>query len=199
MIIIFGGSFDPVHVGHILIARDIRESLEPERVIFIPAYHAPLKNKHSASPEDRLSMLSLALQGEDRTEVSDIEIKRGGISYTAQTLEELSRIYPEGLHLLLGADSVLRLHLWKEPKKVLSSAKLIIADRGGKVEEVRSYLGSRFPELREGKDYLIAKTRRIEVSATEIRKRVAVGKSIRYMVPEAVERYIREKGLYRRV
>ncbi|WP_457601189.1 nicotinate (nicotinamide) nucleotide adenylyltransferase [Hydrogenivirga sp.] len=197
MFVLFGGSFDPVHIGHILVARDVRESLRAERVIFVPAYHAPLKESHRAPPEDRLEMLRLALEGEEGFELEDYEIKKGGVSYTLHTLEYMRSKLGQKPYLLLGADSVLRLHLWKEPHRVLELSALVVVDRGGRVEEVRRYLRENFPELSEGENLHFVPVRRIDVSATEIRERVKEGRSIYCLVPDRVREYIEEKGLYR--
>jgi len=197
MLIIFGGSFDPVHIGHLLIARDIYEIYRPERFLFIPTSSAPLKEKHKAPPQDRLSMLEIALEGEPY-ELSDVEIKRGGVSYTVDTLRELIPQLGEKPWILMGSDTALSLHRWKEPEEVIRLARLLIVDRSGKLPTVKEYLRERFPDLNP-EDLSFAEVRRIDISASEIRKRVREGKSIRYMVPERVEEYIREKGLYQKV
>ncbi len=197
MFVLFGGSFDPVHIGHILIARDVKEHLGAQKVIFIPAYLAPLKEGHRADPEDRLTMLRLAVEGEEGFEVEDWEIRRGGISYTVDTLKYLLPKLGTRPYFLLGADSVLRLHLWREPLRVMELARIVVVDRGGRMEEVKRYMGERFPSVREGEDILYLPARRVDVSATEIRRRLREGKSVYCMVPDRVERYIRERGLYR--
>jgi len=195
MFVLFGGSFDPVHVGHIVIARDVREHLQAEKVIFIPAAQAPLKEGHGAPALDRLRMLQLAVEKEEGFAVEDLEIRRGGVSYTVDTLRDLLPELGSKPYFLLGADSVLRLHLWREPERILDLVRVVVVDRGGKMEEVKRYLQERFPE--KGKDTLFLPVRRIDISATEIRRRVREGKSIYCMVPEKVEEYIRERGLYR--
>ncbi len=197
MFILFGGSFDPVHTGHIILARDAMEAVKARKVVFMPAYHAPLKEGHGASPEDRLKMLKLALEGEEGFEVSDYEIRKGGISYTVSTLRHLNRELGGKPYMLLGADSVLRLHLWREPEEVLRLSILLVADREGKGKEVRDYLKEKFPHLEEGRDYILLKTRRIDISATEIRRRIKEGRSIYCMVPDRVREFIERKGLYR--
>ncbi len=197
MLILFGGSFDPVHIGHILIARDVKENLKAEKVIFIPAYHAPLKEGHRASPGDRLRMLEIALEGEEGFEIEDYELRRGGVSYTVHTLEYLVPKLGEKPYLLLGTDSALKLHLWKEPERILELANLIVVDRMGEFGKTRNYLKERFPQLKEGKNLIFLRVRRIDISATEIRERIGEGKSIYCMVPEGVRRYIEEKNLYR--
>ena len=197
MFVLFGGSFDPVHIGHIVIARDVKEHLGAEKVIFIPASQAPLKEGHGAPPLDRLRMLQLAVEREEGFEVEDWEVRKGGVSYTVDTLQHLLPKLGSKPCFLLGADSVLRLHLWREPERILQLVKVVVVDRGGKMEEVRKYLKERFPHIKEGEDVLFLPVRRIDVSATEIRRRLREGKSIYCMVPERVEEYIKERRLYR--
>lgn len=197
MLVLFGGSFDPVHIGHIVVARDVKEALGAEKVIFMPAYSAPLKKGHSASPEDRLKMLEIALMKEEGLEVSDFEIKKGGVSYTVETLRWFTEKYGEKPYLLLGSDSFLRFHLWKEPGNVLSMSRLAVVDREGKLAEVREYLRDRFPNLKEVEDIVLLKARRIDVSATEVRERLRKGLSVYCMVPDKVLEYIKERKLYR--
>lgn len=195
MKIVFGGSFDPVHIGHIILARDIKETLGAREVIFVPTSQAPLKDKHRASPEDRLNMLKLALEGEEDFSIEDYEIKRGGISYTVFTLEYLTEKHKgEELYLLLGSDSFLRFHMWREPERILRMVKIVVVDREGKLKEVEKYINDRFRDYRDR--ILLLKTRRIDISSTEVRQRIREGKSIYCLVPEKVERYIRERGLY---
>ncbi len=197
MIIVFGGSFDPIHIGHILIARDALERFNAKKVIFVPTYLAPLKDGHSASPEDRYNMVKLAIEKEERFYVDDFEIKKGGISYTVETLRYMKERYKEEIFFLMGLDSFLRFHMWKEPESILKLSRLIVAVRNGNEEKLKEYLNSKFPHLMEGKDIFILSTRRIDISSTEIRRRVKEGKSIYCLVPESVERYIKERGLYR--
>lgn len=197
MMLFFGGSFDPVHVGHLLVARDVKEVLGFKKVIFVPAFQAPLKEPHHASPQDRLTMIQLAIKGFEDFDVSTIEIERGGISYTVDTAEELYETFKDRPFLLVGADSFLSLHLWREPIKLLSLARFVVIDREGKEKKVKDYVKENFPSLKEGSDFFLVAVRRIDLSSTEIRERVKRGKSIRWMVPEEVECYILEKGLYR--
>ncbi len=197
MFILFGGSFDPVHIGHVILARDVKERIGADRVVFMPAYQAPLKSGHRASPEDRIRMLEIALEGEEGMEVSSFEVQKGGISYTVDTLRWFIKEYGEKPNLLLGSDSVLRFHLWKEPEEVARLSRLVIVDRGGKLKEVKGYLREFFPDLKEGEDFLLLGVRRIDISATEIRDRIRRGLSVYCMVPDRVLQYIEERGLYR--
>lgn len=197
MHVLFGGSFDPVHIGHILVARDVKERLRAQKVVFMPAYCAPLKDGHSASPEDRLMMLRIALEGEKGFEVCDYEIRKGGVSYTVETLEWFGEEFGKRPYLLLGSDSALRLHLWKEPKKVLELSRLVVVDREGKLEAVRTYLKETFPYLKEGEDFKLMQVRRIDISATEVRRRLREGLSVYCMLPDRVRDYIEKNRLYR--
>lgn len=197
MMLFFGGSFDPVHVGHLIVARDVLEVVGASRVVFLPAYQAPLKEAHRASPEDRLNMLRLATKGQEGFEVSPLEIERGGVSYTVDTAEELSKRLGYRPTFVVGADSFLKLHMWKEPEKLLQLARFVVIDRGGREKEVVGYIKERFPNLKEGEDYTLVRVRRIDISSTEIRQRLAEGKSVRWLVPPEVEAYIYERKLYR--
>ena len=196
MILLFGGSFDPIHIGHILVARDVKEKLGAKKVVFIPAYRAPLKETHSAPPEDRLRMIEIAIENEEGFEVEDYEIRRGGISYTVHTLEYLKDKISGRPGFLIGADSMLRFHLWRDPERIVEMADIVVVDREGLVSKVRDYVKTRFPMLKEGKNLFFVNTRRIDVSATEIRRRIREGLSIYCLVPGPVEEYIRERGLY---
>ena len=198
MILLFGGSFDPIHIGHIVVAREVKERLGARVVVFIPAYRAPLKEDHSAPPEDRLRMTQLAVEGKDGFAVEDYEIRKGGVSYTVETLEYMSRRVSERIGFIVGADSALRFHEWKKPERILELACLVVVDRGGLIGVVRDHLRRRFPHLREGRDLIFVNTRRIDVSATEIRRRIREGLSVYCLVPDVVERYIKERGLYLR-
>ena len=197
MHLFFGGSFDPVHVGHLIVGRDVQEQLRAQKVIFLPANQAPLKGSHKASPHDRLNMIEIAIKEFDSFDVFDLEIKRGGISYTVDTAQELLKKYGDKPHFILGADSILTLHMWKDPKRLTSVAKFVVVDRAGKAKEVVSYFKEMFPNLKEDEDYIILNVRRIDVSSTEIRSRIKEGRSIKWLVPEGVESYILERGLYR--
>lgn len=196
MIIFFGGSFDPIHIGHLITARDVAEELRLEKVVFMPAYQAPLKEVHRASPKDRLAMLNIAIRGEPTFEVSKMEIERGGVSYTVDTARELLKLFGRKSTFLVGADSMLTLHMWKEPHELVNMATFVIADREGKAEKVKRYIRENFPHLKPGKDFIILRTRNVDVSSTEIRKRLKEGRSIKWLVPEKVEEYILEQKLY---
>lgn len=200
-ICLFGGTFDPVHVGHLIVARAVAEAKGFERVTLVPANTPPHKPPARAPAADRLAMLRLAVGGDRLFDVCELELKRAGPSYTLDTLEAM-RQQAEGAELcwLIGADMLADLPHWHRVEEVLASARILIADRpGGQgAAEAVAGLAGKFPDrllgrLREG----IVPTPLIDICSRDIRRRVAEGRSIRYLVGEAVARYIAEHGLYR--
>jgi len=184
-----GGSFDPPHIGHLIIAEEARWQCEVETVLFMVTSHPPHKSEPEAAPEDRFRMVELAIEGMPAFRPSRMEIDRGGSSYTAQTLKELHRLYPEAsLYLIIGADSVLDLSAWKNPDAVVEMAHLVVAPRPG------FDLSRMEPRLRDRTHVL--DTPSVAISSTLVRRRLHKGESIRFLVPDAVERYIHEHGLY---
>ncbi len=188
---VLGGSFDPPHVGHLLIAGDAFEALQLVRLLVVPAAANPLKanDASAASAAQRLAMVRLAFADDPRFDVSSMEIDRGGLSYTVDTLEALAALDPGAeLTLLVGIDSVRTLDRWKNPERVRQLARLAVLSRQG--DEGPGDSGG----LPDGAK--IVTTRRIDVSSTEIRGRIAAGKSIKGYVAESVERYISAAKLY---
>jgi nicotinate-nucleotide adenylyltransferase len=186
---IFGGTFDPPHIGHLIAAQDACETLQLQRLIFVPAAQPPHKRDRQVTPaEIRLDLLKAAIAGDVRFQVCELELQRAGPSYTVDTLRQLSGIFPgEEFYLLLGADQVRDLPTWHEPAEVARLAHVVLISRSG-VDAL--------PD-RDGLAKSAIQVTRIDVSATDIRQRVAAGRSIRYLVPRAVEAIIRERGLYR--
>jgi nicotinate-nucleotide adenylyltransferase len=188
---VFGGTFDPPHVGHLLLAADARESLTLDRLIFIPVWAQPLKvgTPPVASPQDRLEMVRLAVADDANYAVDDAEINRKGLSYTVDTLEHLAERYKGAkLFLLLGQDALAGFPKWRNPERIRELATLAAMGR------------SDAPKLPGGiaiKDVVAVSTRRVDVSSTEIRERRRAKKSIKGFVPESVERFIEARGLYR--
>jgi len=188
---VFGGTFDPPHVGHLLIAADAREALRLDRLIFVPAAAQPLKVHRPAiaSAQDRLEMVRLAVADDANYVVDEAEIDRKGLSYTVDTLEHLSGRFPGAqLFLLLGQDTLESFEKWKNPERIRELATLTVMRRAGAS-------GSRVDTVVEG--VTTVSTRRVDVSSTEIRERLHTGKSIKGFVPESVERFIEARGLYR--
>ncbi|HEY7624458.1 MAG TPA: nicotinate-nucleotide adenylyltransferase [Candidatus Limnocylindria bacterium] len=179
---VFGGTFDPIHVGHLAIANAALEDLGLDRVYFVPAAQSPLKSDApSASAADRLAMLEQAVREDERFAVSRIEIDRGGPSYTVDTLEALRS---EGdLFLIVGSDAYAEFGRWREPQRIRDLATIVVAARPGA------------PNAPEGVRML--DTPLMDISARDLRARAARGKSLRYLVPLAVLRYIEERRLYR--
>ncbi len=202
MKLLFGGSFNPVHLGHLLVARDVLEDFGFEEVIFVPANVQPLKGELLIPPEVRLKALEAAVEREPRFKVWDYELKKGGVSYTYQTLEEFYRVYGEEPVFMMGADSFKSFHLWKKPEKILELSKLLVVSRPGEevdVERVLKRIGVSVPfkEFRRGeaslKGWRVALYigRLVELSSTEIRERLKSGKPITFMLPERSEEIIR--------
>lgn len=186
---ILGGSFNPVHIGHLILARTVLEEIRLDKIIFIPCYIQPLKSSREfAFPEHRLEMLRLALEGNDSFEISDIEIKRKGKSYTVDTLKILKKTYDD-LFFIIGIDNLREFHKWKEPDKILRLAKLIVTNRGG--------IDQKIPKRIRRKEIITCKIPNIEISSSYIRERIREGKSIKFLVPDNVEKYILINNLYK--
>jgi nicotinate-nucleotide adenylyltransferase len=206
---IFGGSFDPPHVGHLLAAADALEHLQLDRIIFVPNCVQPLKGGAVASPEERLQMLGMATAGESRFEVSPVEVVRKGLSYTVDTLEEFTRLHTGArLFFLAGADAVHSFPEWKDGHRILELATFALLTRTVQVTEADAprprgsraqpgIAGKAAPLKIEGA--VTVPTRTVDVSSTEVRGRVAAGKTIKGFVAESVERFIMDFGLYKRV
>ncbi len=197
---IFGGTFDPIHIGHLIIAEMAREHLSLEKVIFIPAAQSPLKLEHEpvVSAQNRLEMVTLSIAGNPYFEVNDIEIKRAGTSYTVDTLEALVAGQPEDdLYLIIGADSLSSFHRWRNPRRICELARVVVLARGGEAPPNLELLAEFLPD--EQKEQLtdrLVPTPVVEVSSTDLRSRIADHKSTRYQLHAAVRAYIEAKGLY---
>lgn len=186
---VFGGTFDPPHLGHLIVAGDAHAALGLDRVMFIPAAVPPHKRVTvRASAEHRLAMVRAAIRGDDRFEVDDLELRRAGPSYTVDTLRALLARRPGGeLFFLLGVDALREIGTWKAPGEVARLATLVALSREGE----GGGCDSRYPVHP-------VRVTRIDISATEVRRRVGAGEPIRYLVPDAVREIIRREGLYER-
>jgi nicotinate-nucleotide adenylyltransferase len=201
---VFGGSFDPVHVGHLVVAEMAREQARLDRVLFVPAAIQPHKQQlELARAADRVEMLRLATGGHEAFAVSTLEIDRGGVSYTADTFEALAAEHPgHDLVLLLGPDALAGLPTWHEPERILAAVTICGIEREG-VDDVAAIV--REPHLAAllgaARAQQIVATRvrvpAIGIRATDLRAACAAGRSIRYRTPRAVEQYIATHGLYR--
>lgn len=186
---LLGGSFDPPHTGHLLAAGDAFEALALDRLVFIPAATNPLKARQGSSDgAHRLAMVGLLVDGDPRFGVDSIEIDRGGLSYTVDTLTTLAARWPGAeLFWLVGADVPRTFGQWREPGRIAELATLVVMQRTGEAPDLAS-----MPAATR-----VLATRRIDISSTEVRQRVAEGKSIRGFVPDAVADYIVGHRLYR--
>lgn len=186
---IFGGTFDPPHIGHLLAATDACELLELDRLVFVPTATQPLKIGVPASTaEDRLAMVRLLAEPDPRFSVEDVEVRRGGLSFTVDTLRTFRERWPAGtaeLVLLLGVDAAAQFPLWKDPDAVLAMAQVVVMTRGEQSA----------PGLATGLSTVA--TRRVDLSSTEVRERVRRGRTVRGLVTEGVAAYIERRGLYR--
>jgi len=185
---IFGGTFDPIHLGHLITAQSVRELRNLEKIIFIPAFISPHKsNAKTSSPEDRLNMIKLAADSISFFDFSDIEVKKGGVSFTVDTLRELKRKYSE-LEFIIGYDNIFTFHTWKEPDEIFKLAKIIVLKRKS----------SHPPQFKDKyyRQAVFVQTRGIEISATDIRERVKNRMPINFLVPPAVMEYIYKHNLY---
>jgi len=179
---VFGGTFDPVHVGHLAIARTAVETVPLDRVLFVVARRSPLKDRSpQASEADRVAMLRLAVSGEPAFAVSTLELERAGPSYTVDTLEQLARS-GASLFLILGGDAFAALGGWQRAERIREIATILVAARPGAPEPA----GARPLDAP-----------RLDLSSRELRARASRGRSLRYLVPDTVWRYIEERGLYR--
>lgn len=196
---IIGGSFNPLHMGHLIIAQDAAERLELSEVVFIPAAIPPHKQHiKQIDAEHRLNMLQMAVESDLRFSVSDTEIQRGGVSYTVDTIRELKAGQPTARWVLIvGSDTLVDLHNWYKIDELLDLCEVATFLRPGETdleEIVEKVLVAEHHKQRLLEN--IVEAHRVEVSSTEVRMRVAEGLSIRYLVPPEVEMYIYEHGLY---
>jgi len=184
---ILGGTFNPIHLGHLILAEEAREKLGLDRIIFVPADLPPHKdNSDIAEAPARFAMAKLATKGNKYFSVSDLEIKRDGRSYTIDTVREFKAKFPKDeLYFIIGSDLLKYLDEWKDLSEIIKMIRFIAATRPGyPLEKIPPYITT-------------LAIRAVDISGFEIRKAVKAGKSFRYLVPDAVFNYINRKGLYR--
>ncbi|HEY0739643.1 MAG TPA: nicotinate-nucleotide adenylyltransferase [Herpetosiphonaceae bacterium] len=194
-IVILGGTFDPIHIGHLAIAEDVRYTLDASHVLFVPAAQQPLKSyQHRASAAERLAMAQLATADNPAFSVSDIEIRRGGLSYTVETVAEIHAQHPEAqIFFTVGVDAAVTLPKWREVERLLSLCRIVIVERPGYTFDPE-VLMAELPAARER--ILVVPGPALDISASEVRLRLSEGRPIRYHLPAAVREYIEEHGLY---
>ncbi len=192
---VMGGSFNPIHLGHLMAAEFAREAFRLDAVLFVPNRYSPFKAPEAVAPaEDRYLMVALAVHDHPAFRASRIEVDRPGPSYTVETLRRLSEEYPSAeLYFITGLDAILELPRWKDPQEILRLAQIVAVSRPGHTpDEAEWALDADWK-----KRIRILEVPTLSVSATEIRARIAAGRSIRYLVPEPVRAYLEETGLYR--
>jgi nicotinate-nucleotide adenylyltransferase len=200
---VFGGTFDPIHVAHLAVAEEAAEALGLERVLFIPAGRPPHKPGREITPaEHRFAMVELAIAGNERFAIDRLEMDRAGPSYTVDTLEALraSRVAAGAspdLTLILSAEAFLGLMTWREPRRVMELARVVVAPRDGFPDAGPDFLAEHMPDLPDvaGRATFLDAPR-LRLSASQLRVRAAAGRSLRYLVPDAVVAYIGDHSLY---
>jgi nicotinate-nucleotide adenylyltransferase len=192
---LFGGTFDPIHLGHLILAEQCRESCSLDRVWFVVAGEPPHKRGDRTAVAHRLEMARIAVAGRKEFAVSDIEATRPGPHYSVETLETVCREHPEDqLFFLIGADSLNDLPGWREPGRIARMATIVVVNRPG-IEEAAL---EAYPDWGASARKLLSVTiPPIGIASTDLRRRVREGRSIRYMVPRGVEAYIEAQALYR--
>lgn len=194
---IMGGTFDPIHIGHLLLAEWALDAADLEQVWLIPTGQSYMKADRNILPGyERLHMTRLATEGNSRLQCLDLEIKREGCSYSYETMAQLKNLYPEtAFYFIIGADCLFTMEEWKCPEKLFDSCTILAAVRGdvslAELEAKRTELKARF-----GGEILLMPFLQMAISSTEIRDRLKCGKSVRYMIPDNVLQYICEKRFY---
>lgn len=196
---VLGGTFNPIHHGHLIAAREAMAALALDRLLIMPNARSPLRRGGKLAPaDDRLEMVRLAVEGEPGLEACDVETSRQGTSYLVESLRELRDRYPAAdLHFLMGVDSLSSFERWREAERITKLARVCVMPRDsadGRKE--LAALEARCPALK-GCLNLLSEGPRIDISATDIRNRIRSGRSIRYLVPDTVAAHIQERGMYR--
>lgn len=214
---ILGGTFNPIHYGHLRAAEEVRERIDLEKILFIPSYNPPIKGQELARPEDRYEMTRLAIEKNPYFEISDIECRRKGKSYTIETISELKELMPgKNFFFILGIDSFLEIPQWYRPQELMGMTDFIVVSRPGfrfmeltpmleshdKDMEILNKLDIGLTDIEElnlntGRKVMLLNITSLNIAATSIRRLVREGKSIKYLLPESVEYYIISNKLYK--
>ena len=198
---ILGGTFDPIHLGHLIIAEQARDQYQLDRVLLIPSGHSYFKDHRSKKVQPaqvRLEMTKIAAGSYKPFEVSDIEVNRPGNTYSFETLEELKALNPESeLFFIVGADTICSMRTWREPQRIFDVCTVLAAMREDQVDPEEFQRETQALEKDFGARIYPVSIPNIGISSTQIRERAASGKSIHYLVPDALESYIIESGIYK--
>ena len=198
---ILGGTFDPIHLGHLIIAEQARDQYQLDRVLLIPSGHSYFKDHRSKKVQPaqvRLEMTKIAAGSYKPFEVSDIEVNRPGNTYSFETLEELKALNPESeLFFIVGADTICSMRTWREPQRIFNVCTVLAAMREDQVDPEEFQRETQALEKDFGARIYPVSIPNIGISSTQIRERAASGKSIHYLVPDALESYIIESGIYK--
>jgi nicotinate-nucleotide adenylyltransferase len=194
---VLGGTFDPIHLGHLIVAEEARTKLKLEKVLFITAGNPWLKDEVISSAYHRVSMVEKAVEDNPYFLSSSLEIDRPGPSYSVDTISSLRETLGEGgeIFFILGWDAVAGLHRWKDPRRLVKMCHLVVVERPGYPLPNVETLQAEIPGIRDSLLPLL--TPEVGVSSSDVRQRIAQGLSVRYLIPLKVEEYIREQGLYR--
>jgi len=210
---IFGGTFNPVHYGHLRAAEEVREKLHFEKVLFIPSRNPPLKMDDLAPAEERYEMTRLSIEANPFFEISPIECEKQGKSYTVETLAALRELYPDkALYLIVGIDSFLDIPAWRQPERVLELTHFVVLSRPGfSFSSISSLIPTNIAilsemdgarrevyktNLKNGREVVLLNVTPLPISATTVRRLVRHGKSIKYLLPDKIESYIISHSLY---
>lgn len=192
---VFGGTFNPIHLGHLIAAQEVLYKMKLDKIVFMPSGDPPHKSNYFlASSSDRLEMVWLAIEGNKSFTVSDMEIKRIGKTYTYDTLIELHKIYyGDKFYFIVGFDALKEMHTWKNAEELFKLTDLIVVNRGILEEGMKDEIKDK---EKCGASINLVEIPDIGISSTDIRKRIFIGEGIRYLVPDNVFEYITKKGLY---
>ena len=196
---IMGGTFDPIHIGHLILAQEAYEQLGLDKVLFIPAGRPPHKrDRHGATDEERIEMIALAIEGDPHFELDLIEMESDALSYTCLTLEKLREAHPDDdYYLILGQDSLESFSTWYRPESIVANAHIVAADRPD-CDQSRMQALLEESRRRFNGDFIGIGCPDIQISSHEVREKASGGKSFRYFVPDCVYDYILKKGIYLR-
>ena len=193
---IMGGTFNPIHIGHLIMAQEVYDKFKMDKILFIPDSDPPHKNKGVADTKDRFNMVKTAISGNSAFEISDIETKREGKTYTYDTLIQLKEMYEDvEFYFIIGFDTLVTLNTWRNSKDVFKLCKFVVANRMNNLEDMEREI--RKKEELYNADIYSVNIPDVNISSTEIRRRVRYGETIKYIVPDGVRKYIMENGLYK--